>query len=255
MTAPRVATPLTEALGIDHPIMCAGMGGVTGAELASAVSNAGGIGTIGAIGLSAEGLRAEVRRLKGMLREGDSIAGTVPFGVDLLLPQVGGSGRKTNKDYTHGALDDIVDVMVEERVPLFVCAVGVPPLSVIEKLHAQGALVMNMIGQPRHAEKALELGVDIICAQGTEAGGHTGEVSTMVLLPQVVKLCAGKALVVGAGGIWDGAQVAACLAMGAAGVWVGTAFLATPEANAELKYKQALVRTATVCLHAVSTLT
>jgi len=128
-------------------------------------------------------------------------------------------------------------------------------VSLTRKVTSLQALVMNMIGQPRHAEKALELGVDIICAQGTEAGGHTGDVSTLVLIPQVVKLCAGKALVVGAGGIWDGAQVAACLAMGAAGVWVGTAFLATPEANAELKYKQALVRTATVCLHAVSTLT
>ena len=177
MPAPRVSTPLTAVLGIEHPIMCAGMGGVTGAELASAVSNADGIGTIGAIGLSPEGLRAEIRRTKAMLREGDSISGTVPFGVDLLLPTTGGSARKTNKDYTHGALDQMVDIML---VPLFVCAVGVPPLWVIEKLHSNGTLVMNMIGQPRHAEKALELGVDIICAQGTEAGGHTGGLSFII---------------------------------------------------------------------------
>ena len=157
------------------------------------------------------------------------------------MPQVGGNARKTNKDYTGGQLEELVDIMVEEAVPLFVCAVGVPPLWVVEKLHAAGTLVMNMVGQPKHAEKALALGVDIICAQGTEAGGHTGEISTLVLLPQVIDMCEGKALVVAAGGIYDGRGIAACLAMGAAGVWVGTAFLATPEANVEDTYKQKLL--------------
>eukprot|EP01047_Picozoa_sp_COSAG01_P041724 COSAG01_NODE_3597_length_5894_cov_1.898188_4_plen_144_part_00 len=113
--------------------------------------------------------------------------------------------------------------MVEEAVPLFVCAVGIPPMWVVEKLHAAGTIVMNMVGRTRHAVKALETGVDIICAQGTEAGGHTGEVSTMVLVPQIVDVCAGKALVVAAGGIYDGRQIAACLALGASGVWIGTA--------------------------------
>ena len=80
---------------------------MTGAELASAVSNAGGIGTIGAIGMSPEGLRAEIRKLVTMLDPGDSIAGTLPFGVDLLLPQVGGNARKTNKDYTGGQLEAV----------------------------------------------------------------------------------------------------------------------------------------------------
>ena len=92
-----------QVLGMKYPIMCAGMGHVTGAELSAAVSNAGGIGTIGAIGMSPEGCRAEVIRLKAMLLPGDSIAGTVPFGLDLLLPQVGGDARKTNKDYRRPA--------------------------------------------------------------------------------------------------------------------------------------------------------
>ena len=121
----RFETELTKKLGIRYPIMCAGMGHVTGSELCSAVSNAGGIGTIGAIGMSPEGCRQEIRRLKKMLRPGNSIAGTVPFGLDLLLPESRGTARKTNKDYTGGQLGAFVDVMIEESVPLFVCAVGV----------------------------------------------------------------------------------------------------------------------------------
>ena len=103
---PALHTEICDLLGIRYPIMCAGMGHVTGADLASAVSNAGGIGTIGAIGLSPAGLRAEVKKLKTQLEPGDSIAGTLPFGVDLLLPQIGGNARKTNKDYTVGQLEE-----------------------------------------------------------------------------------------------------------------------------------------------------
>ena len=100
---------------------------------------------------------------------------------------------------------------------------------------------MSMVGSPKHVKNCVAAGVDIICAQGTEAGGHTGEISTLVLLPQVIDMCEGKALVVAAGGIYDGRGIAACLTMGAAGVWVGTAFLATPEANVEDTYKQKLL--------------
>ena len=90
-------------------------GHVTGAELAAAVSNAGGIGTIGAIGMSPEGLRAEIKKLVAMLEPGDSIAGTLPFGVDLLLPQIGGNARKTNKDYTGGQLEVVRDLASVSR--------------------------------------------------------------------------------------------------------------------------------------------
>lgn len=138
-------------------------------------------------------------------------------------------------------LNDLVDVMYEEKVPLFVCAVGVPPVWVVEKLHSVGTVVMNMVGAPKHCKGALAAGVDIICAQGSEAGAHSGDIGSMVLLPQVVDLCEGKAIVVGAGGIGSGRAVAACLALGAAGVWVGTRFLASPEANVTETYKQQLL--------------
>ena len=164
-------------------------------------------GTLGAIGLSPVGLAKEIRRTKALLNP------HATFGVDLLLPAVGGSARKTNKDYTGGALEQLVQVMVDERVPLFVCAVGLPPRWVVDKLHSAGTIIMNMVGAPKHASRALAAGVDIICAQGTEAGAHTGDISTLVLLPQVVDICKGTAvLVVGAGGICDGRGIAACLA-------------------------------------------
>ena len=115
------------------------------------------------------------------------------------------------QDYTGGQLGALVEVMLSERVPLFVCAVGVPPRWVCDKLHANGTVIMNMIGKPKHAVKALASGVDIICAQGGEAGGHTGDIATLVLVPQVVDYCrqyekdTGKrVLVTAAGGIYDG---------------------------------------------------
>lgn len=244
-TAPlpeRFETALTRKLGIRYPVMCAGMGHVTGAELSAAVSNAGGIGTIGAIGMSPEGLRAEVRRLKGMLKPGDSISGTLPFGVDLLLPQVGGNARKTNADYTGGKLNEHVTVMIEEKVPLFVCAVGIPPRWVVDKMHEAGMVVMNMAGHPKHVNKALDVGVDIICASGTEGGAHTGDIATLVLLPQCADIVAKRgAILVGAGGVYDGRGMAACMALGASGVWMGTRFQATPEANATEGNKQDII--------------
>ena len=113
----------------------------------------------------------------------------------------------------------------------------------VDKLHANGTVVMNMVGAPKHVKGCLAAGVDIICAQGTEAGGHTGDVSTMVLVPAVADACKGKAIVVGAGGIMDGRGVAACMALGAQGVWMGTRFLASPEANVPDTYKEAVVAT------------
>lgn len=116
-------------------------------------------------------------------------------------------------------LAELVDVVVEEGARLFVTAVGIPPVWVVEKLHSHGILVMNMVGSPKHVPKALAVGVDAVCAQGTEAGGHTGDVSTMTLVPQCVDMCAGHTsplhggpvVVVGAGGIFDGKGVACSL--------------------------------------------
>merc|ERR1712226_124149 len=172
------------------------------------------------------------------------------FGVDLLLPQVGGSARKTNKDYTGGQLPQLIDVIIESGASLFVSAVGVPPKYAVDKLHAAGIPVMNMIGHPKHVPKALAAGVDIICAQGGEGGGHTGEVATSILIPLVVDLCRGKTSpltgkpisVVAAGGISDGRGLSMALNMGADAVWVGTRFVASQEAGATKLHKASLVK-------------
>jgi NAD(P)H-dependent flavin oxidoreductase YrpB (nitropropane dioxygenase family) len=158
--AETISTPLTALLKIKYPLMVAGMAGVTGPKLVAAASNAGGIGTIGAIGLSPDGLRQQIIATKALL---DSPG--LPFGVDLLLPKVGAGAKKTNKDYTGGKLGELLDIVIEHEVPLFVCAVGVPPKWACEKLHAHGIFVMNMVGDPRHCRNALEAGCDAICAQ------------------------------------------------------------------------------------------
>ncbi|RYC58199.1 hypothetical protein CHU98_g8014, partial [Xylaria longipes] len=93
------------------------------------------------------------------------------------------SARKTNYDYTKGSLDELVDVIIEGGAKLFVSAVGVPPKRVVDRLHAKGVLYMNMVGHPKHVRKACEVGADLICAQGGEAGGHTGDIPFSVLVP------------------------------------------------------------------------
>ena len=226
-------TSLTELLKIDVPIMSAGMAGVAGPDLVAAVSNAGGIGTIGAIGLSPDELRDCIRHTRTMTSK--------PIGVDLLLPKVGGNARKTNKDYTGGQLNGLVDVMVEEKIELFVCAVGLPPKWVVDKMHQNGTIVMNMIGSPKHVSGCIKAGVDIVCAQGTEAGAHTGAITTMVLIPQVADALRGTGiLLVGAGGIYDGRGVAASFALGCDGVWLGSRFIMTPEANVHPGYQETI---------------
>ncbi|MGC6509693.1 MAG: NAD(P)H-dependent flavin oxidoreductase [Myxococcota bacterium] len=223
----RHHTRLTDLLNIQYPIMSAGMAGIAGPKLVAAVSNAGGIGTLGAIGMSPSELRRCIQDTKALLNP------ERPFGVDLLLPKIGSGARATNHDYTKGQLGALLEVMIEEDINLFVCAVGVPPKWAVEKLHQHQILVMNMVGSPKHVKYCIDAGVDIICAQGTEAGGHTGDISTMVLIPQVVDLCQNtNIIVVGAGGIFDGRGLAACMALGADGVWVGSRFIMAEEANA-----------------------
>merc|ERR550537_662684 len=174
---------------------------------------------------------------------------SLPFGVDLAIPQIGGSARKTNHDYTKGKLKELLELTVQHKAKLFTCAVGVPPKWAVDMLHAGGVVIANMVGSPRNAEKALEAGVDILIAQGTEGGGHTGDLGTMVLIPQVVDLCRGKknffgtdVLVVAAGGIYDARGLAASLSLGASGVWVGTRFVASEESNAPKYHKELVVK-------------
>jgi NAD(P)H-dependent flavin oxidoreductase YrpB (nitropropane dioxygenase family) len=117
-----ITTPITQLLNIRHPILLAGMGQTSGAPLAASVSNAGGLGVIGGVGYTVAMLKEMIEELKRSLDRPD-----IPFGVDLLIPQVGGSARKTNVDYTRGSLDDLVTVIIEGGAKLFVSAVGVAP--------------------------------------------------------------------------------------------------------------------------------
>ncbi|KAK3994763.1 2-nitropropane dioxygenase [Cladorrhinum sp. PSN332] len=241
-----ITTPLTTLLNISHPIILAGMARTSNAPLAAAVSNAGGLGVIGGFMYTPNQLREIIAELKTLLRDPDA----TPFGIDLALPQVGGGARKTNHDYTSGKLDELIDITISSGAKLFVSAVGVPPKRVIEKLHKAGILVMNMVGHPKHAVKALDLGVDMICAQGGEGGGHTGDIANSVLIPAVVDVArrykpamlqGQTAMVVAAGGISNGRGLASSLMQGAAGVWVGTRFVASLEAGCSEQHKEAVV--------------
>ena len=123
--------------------------GVSHSELAAAVTNGGGHGVIGGLTMSPDQLTSQIKDIKANLVDKSG-----NFGVDLAIPQVGGNARKTNHDYTHGHLPELIDVIIEEQATLFVCAVGVPPRWVVDKLHAGGVLIGNMIGHPQHVEKA-----------------------------------------------------------------------------------------------------
>ena len=241
---PTIQTPLTKLLHIRHPIILAGMARTSGAPLAAAVSNAGGLGVIGGLGYTPQQLQEIISELKSHLS-----SPSLPFGVDLALPQVGGSARKTNHDYTHGQLDDLIEVTIRNGAALFVSAVGVPPAHIVKRLHEAKIPVMNMVGHPKHAHKALKAGVDMICAQGGEGGGHTGDIANSILIPACVDvakqynspLTGEPAMVVAAGGIWDGRGLASSLMQGAQGVWVGTRFVASTEAGCSKMHKESVV--------------
>ena len=214
-------TRLTEMLGIEHPVMLAGMGGVSYHAVVAAVSEAGGFGTLGAATMASDELDREMAAVRA--------ATDKPFGVDLLaaLPE--------------RMLDDAHKV-VTGGASLFVAGLGVPR-DVIKILHDGNVLVASMCGKVRHAIAAVEAGCDFVIAQGTEAGGHTGTVATMPLVPQIVDEVGARVPVVAAGGIFDGRGLAAAIALGADGVWIGTRFIATPEARTVRGYKEALLRT------------
>jgi enoyl-[acyl-carrier protein] reductase II len=217
---PVLRTRLTDVLGVEHPVMLAGMGGVAYHRLVAAVSKAGGFGCLGASVMSTDQMVSEIR----LVRQ----ATDRPFGVDLLTAMPGDLVRQ-------------VERLIEEGASVFVAGLGVPA-DVVELCHRHGVLVVNMCGKVAHAREAVDAGCDIVVAQGTEAGGHTGQVATMPLVPLVVDAVGDRVPVVAAGGIFDGRGLAAALALGADGVWLGTRFIATAEARAVAGYKQALVR-------------
>ncbi len=214
-------TRITELFDIEHPVMLAGMGGVSYSDLVGAVSEAGGIGTFGASTMKTDELVDEMARVKTITAK--------PFGVDLLaaLPT---------------QIEEGVRAVVEGGARIFVAGLGVPR-DAIDYLHKHNVLVGSMCGKVRHAEAAVASGCDFVVAQGTEGGGHTGTVATMALVPQVVDAVGAKVPVVAAGGLFDGRGLAASLALGADAVWVGTRFIATPEARAVRGYKETLIAT------------
>ncbi len=212
-------TRLTELLGIEHPVMLAGMGGVAYHQLVAAVSNAGGYGCLGASTMSSEHLASEIAATRSLTDR--------PFGVDLLtaFPET---------------LVKNVEILIEGGATTFVAGLGVPR-NVVDLCHRHGVKVISMCGKVDHARRALDAGCDVVVAQGTEAGGHTGQVATLPLVPMIVDAVGGAIPVVAAGGIFDGRGLAAALALGADGVWVGTRFIATPEARAVAGFKEGIL--------------
>jgi len=212
-------TRLTELLGIEHPVMLAGMGGVSYSALVSAVSAAGGFGCLGASTMGNEKMAAEISAVRS--------ATDKPFGVDLLTAMPGG-------------MTEQVKIVIEGGASAFVAGLGVPT-EVVDLCHRHDVIVVSMCGKVEHAVRAVEAGCDLVVAQGTEAGGHTGQVAALPLIPQIVDAVGDRVPVVAAGGIFDGRGLAAALALGADGIWVGTRFIATPEARGVLGYKEKLL--------------
>ncbi|MFQ3596191.1 MAG: nitronate monooxygenase [Sphingomonadaceae bacterium] len=213
-----IRTALTDMLGIPHPVMLAGMGGVSYAEVCAAVSEAGGFGSLGMAGTTPKFIESQMKRVRELTDK--------PFGVDLLAAQP-------------ESLTASVEVIIAHGARAFIAGLGVP-YPIVKQLKDAGILVAAMVGKVDHARKAEQAGCDFVIAQGTEGGGHTGAVASVALWPQVVD--AVKIPVVAAGGLYDGRGLAAALALGCVGVWMGTRFIASEEAHAGAPYKEAIVK-------------
>jgi nitronate monooxygenase len=261
------ASALCSTLGIRHPIIQSGMSRVAGPELVAAVSNAGGLGILAALRLEPDELRAQIRHIRELTG--------APFGVNLWLhpavispaapqsidPEVlAGAQQKLNEIRARigiapsaaipSRFPELVarnfDVILDERVPVWSIGLGNPGDEMVARCHDRGIRIMAMVTNVVDARTIAAAGVDIIVAQGTEAGGHrsnwTGgseEAGTMVIVPRIVD--AVKQPVVAAGGIVDGRGLVAALALGAAGVMLGTRFIATRESIAPAFFKDAVV--------------
>ena len=206
---------INKILGIEYPLIQGAMARIAKAELVSAVSNAGALGVIASGGMSSEELREEIRKCKKLTAK--------PFAVNLMLMMKN--------------INELIDVVIEENVKIVTTGAGTPR-PYMEKLKAADVIVVAVVPNAKIAKRMEEIGVDIIVAEGCEAGGHVGEVTTMTLIPQVVD--AVNIPVVAAGGIADNRGVLASFALGAQGVQVGTAFLATKECPISENYKQAI---------------
>ncbi len=272
-------TSLCDMLDIEYPILSAGMGPNTLSEevgapvdLVVAVSEAGGMGVLGASGYSLDELREAIHEIRARTDK--------PFGVDLLLPKniadMAGMGlegasevplsqllstlpqpyqdfvTKLRSDLDLPEVDVIVkvdtttirpkeavEICIDEKIPLFCAGLGNPDW-MVEEAHANGVKVLAITGNSKNAARMATGGIDLLVAQGSEAGGHTGRVGTMALIPPCID-AAYPVPVLAAGGIADGRGLAAALAMGCTGVWVGTRFLATDEGGAQDAIKRHIV--------------
>jgi len=209
-------TRLCDLLGIEHPILQGGMAWVATAELAAAVSNGGGLGIIGAGHMPTDILREEIKKAKQLTNK--------PFGVNLMLltPHI----------------DELIQVTLEENVPVITTGAGNPG-SFINSFKEKGTKVIPVVPTVALAQRMEKVGADAIIVEGTEAGGHIGELTTIALVPQVVD--AVNIPIIAAGGIADGRGIVAAMALGASGVQIGTRFICATECTAHENYKQKII--------------
>jgi enoyl-[acyl-carrier protein] reductase II len=207
---------ICEILNIEYPIFQGGMAWVATAELAAAVSNAGGLGLIAAGNADAEFVRGQIRKAKEMTNK--------PFGVNVML--------------LSPFVDDVMKVIIEERVPVITTGAGNPG-KYIKPLKEIGTKIFPVVPSVALARRMEKEGVDGLIAEGTESGGHIGELTTMVIVPQIVD--AVNIPVIAAGGIADGRGMVAAFALGAEGVQIGTRFICSDECTAHQNYKEAVV--------------
>ncbi len=206
-------TKLTKLLGIRYPIIQGGMAWIADASLASAVSNAGGLGIISAMNANADWVREEIRKCRAMTDR--------PFGVNIMLmsPYV----------------EEVAKVVAEERVPVVTTGAG-NPSRFVKDWKAAGIIILPVVASTALAKMVERAGVDAVIAEGGESGGHVGDLTTMALVPQVVDAI--DLPVVAAGGIGDGRGLVASLALGACGVQMGTRFLVAKECTVSPEYKK-----------------
>ncbi len=212
-----IRTPICELLGIEKPLFQGGMAWIADASLAAAVSEAGGLGIISAMNAGPDWVREQIRDVRTRTQR--------PFGVNVMLQSPFAA--------------EVADVVAQERVPVVVTGAG-NPSKYLRAWKAAGVKVIPVVSSVALARLLERAGADAIVAEGGESGGHVGDLSTMVLVPQVVD--AVKVPVLAAGGIADGRQVAAALMLGAQGVQVGTRFLVATECTVSQEYKDRIIK-------------